>query len=336
MPVTVPDSSTQNGCPVCRSARTRADARWKSYTILTCNDCQVRFAAPLPGEEELRRFYQGFLFEKPDDKDIERLTAEKQAMLRRLFTRARSGARGKRFLDFGGGTGVCIDAARRLGWDAWYHDLDEHAVEYVRARFQVEDNRILRGFDAPGDQFDDILADNVIEHVPDPAGLIRNLYSRLRPGGTVVFRTPRAGNNDSWLFPRVSVLGYLRNAVRYNGIRHALRWSLRPTWACDPPRHCWSFTPGSLVAMTQQLGIAPDQIEITSYHVPLLRYSLTRSVLSFRGRVPGFRSIVKRVLVLPLVVVELVVKLLQALLRQAGLLTPGGLALTIHKPGDEH
>jgi SAM-dependent methyltransferase len=324
-----PKNSPLIDCPVCSSPRTRAVVRWRSYHVYCCRSCHLRFALPLPTEKELAEFYQGFLFEKPRSENIERLARARVESLRRLFRLGDSGAPGRRFLDYGGGTGVDFNAAQRLGWEVWYHDIDQQAVDFVKETFGVADERILGSLESTDMTFDDILVDNVIEHVPDPVELINRLVSRLRPGGMLVFKTPNAGNTDAYFFPRVSIEGYLRNALRFNPPLRALLSYFRRSWHCDPPRHIWSFSPESMRSIMTTLGIEPGHYEIGFYSVPLFQYSLTRL---FGSRVKGARSMVLRTLALPLVVVEVVSKLMQVFFRWVGLLSPGGLILTIRKP----
>jgi len=289
----------------------------------------LRFALPLPTEKELAEFYQGFLFKKPRAKDIERLARTRKEHLRRLFGLGDGGARGRRFLDYGGGTGIDLNAAQRLGWEVWYYDIDQQAVDFVKETFGVAAERILGSLESTDVTFDDILVDNVVEHVPDPVELIARLASRLRPGGRVVFKTPNAGSTDACFFPRISVERYLRNAFRFNPPLPAILSYFRRSWYCDPPRHIWSFSPQSMLSIMTTLGIEPGHYDIGFYHIPLFEYSLTRL---FGSRIKGARSIVLRVLALPLVAIELVAKLMQMFLRRAGLLSPGGLILTIRKP----
>src|SRR6185503_4606658 len=86
-------------------------------------------------------------------------------------------------------------------------DLDEKAEqaaralghEYVRAR--VEDARVDGTFDV-------ILLLNLIEHVANPAAVLRKAGSLLSPTGVLVIKTPNHRSLDARLFRRRNWGGY--------------------------------------------------------------------------------------------------------------------------------
>jgi hypothetical protein len=120
-------ASEAPACPACGGATASAPIAWaRAMSIHRCQACALRFARPVPSAAELDAFYQGFLYRKPSRKKLPRLLRARERELRSSF--ALSGSpeanAGKSFLDHGGGTGAAYGAARRLGLDSWFSDMD--------------------------------------------------------------------------------------------------------------------------------------------------------------------------------------------------------------------
>ena len=104
-------------------------------------------------------------------------------------------APGGSFLDIGCGEGWALAYFHRLGWDVLGLDYSSFSVE----RFQPNLREHLRTGDlteqltelaAAGRTFEVLWLDNVLEHVPDPAGLLRQCRALVAPGGTLVVEVP--------------------------------------------------------------------------------------------------------------------------------------------------
>jgi len=318
-------------CPICGASALRELLRWRmGHMIFGCSRCGLRFAHPLPTDEELARYYQGFLYRKPAARSIPRLIARRKQHLAELFGPGIRSSPGKRFLDYGGGTGITHQAAQQLGLDAFFQDIDEQAIAFVQQSFGVPDNQVLRGdcADTPL-RFAYVLADNVIEHVPDPAGMLRALHALLAPGGLLVIKTPHAASGELLFYPTIALLGYTRMAIRHNGLRRGLSMlTSRRTWTCDPPRHLYAFSAAALRALAQMANVPESQVTIGHYHNPLFEYSLAAALISPPDGVAG---VLKRILSLPLIPLEIAAKLLQWSLMRCGALAPAGIILTVRK-----
>lgn len=318
-------------CPICGASALCELLRWRmGHVIFGCSRCGLRFAHPLPTDEELARYYQGFLYRKPTARCIPRLVARRKRHLVTLFGPPIRSSPGKRFLDFGGGTGITHQAAHQLGLDAYFQDIDEQAIAFVRESFGVPDDHVLIGDSADTPlRFAYVLADNVIEHVPDPAGMLRALHALLAPGGTLVIKTPHAASGELLFYPTIALFGYTRMAIRHNGLRRGLAMlTSRRTWTCDPPRHLYAFSAAGLRALAQLAGVPESQVAISHYHNPLFEYSLVVALFSPPHGVAG---VLKRILSLPLIPLEIASKLLQWGLMRCGALAPAGIILTVRK-----
>ena len=114
---------------------------------------------------------------------------------------------GKRVLDIGCGGGILTDAMARAGADALGIDLATkslrvaqlHALEAQTPRVQY---REISAEDLAAEQpasFDVVTCMEMLEHVPDPASIVRACSALVKPGGWVFFSTLNR-NPKSFLF----------------------------------------------------------------------------------------------------------------------------------------
>lgn len=134
-------------------------------------------------------------------------------------------------LEVGCGSGSALRSMKEKGWNAVGLDFDEEAV--CNARSMGLDVRLGQLSDQgfPEGSFDAIVMGHVIEHVPDPAALLKECKRILKKDGALVMLTPHAGSKIH---------------ARY-----------RSDWrGLDVPRHLQVFTPGSLVDMAKRAGFS--------------------------------------------------------------------------------
>ncbi|MEN6627774.1 MAG: class I SAM-dependent methyltransferase [Candidatus Sumerlaeia bacterium] len=136
---------------------------------------------------------------------------------------------GPSILDFGCGGGLYAPLWLERGWRYLGVDFAAGAIENARrnnpsARFAVG------GLDAPevaaGAPYDMIYLSHVLEHVPDPVKLLRELRERSAPGG--------------WIYVEVP------NALRAT-------WDLKHRGFANC-EHLWDFTPHALEAIAAAAG----------------------------------------------------------------------------------
>ncbi|AVI63447.1 bifunctional 2-polyprenyl-6-hydroxyphenol methylase/3-demethylubiquinol 3-O-methyltransferase UbiG [Halomonas sp. GFAJ-1] len=123
--------------------------------------------------------------------------------LRLDFIDARSGLAGKRVLDVGCGGGILSESMAHRGAKVTGIDLGEAPLGVARLHAEASGVEIdyrnisveALADEQPG-QFDIITCMEMLEHVPDPASVIRACSQLVRPGGYVFFstlnRTPKS------------------------------------------------------------------------------------------------------------------------------------------------
>lgn len=106
----------------------------------------------------------------------------------------------KTLLDAGCGTGWFSKAAASRGAIVTSMDLGENLLREVAKKCDTKrvPGSILQ-MPFSNDTFDYVVCSEVIEHVPEPAQAIKEIYRVLKPGGTLVLTTP----NRFWYFSLV-------------------------------------------------------------------------------------------------------------------------------------
>lgn len=100
-----------------------------------------------------------------------------------------------RFMDVGCGSGVMVRLAKALGWAAEGLEMDEVASAAARqAGLQVHTGGYEVLQQRPG-AFDAMACSHVIEHVHDPADMVRVMFGALKPGGVLWLATPHADSD---------------------------------------------------------------------------------------------------------------------------------------------
>lgn len=114
----------------------------------------------------------------------------------RFIDQACGGLQGKRALDVGCGGGILTEALAARGAQASGIDLAQAALDVARdhaakSALQIDYRAIaaeVLALESPA-SFDLVCCLEMLEHVPDPASVVRACAQLVKPGGDVVFST---------------------------------------------------------------------------------------------------------------------------------------------------
>jgi 2-polyprenyl-6-hydroxyphenyl methylase/3-demethylubiquinone-9 3-methyltransferase len=145
-------------------------------------------------EHEIRKF--GALAERWWDPGGEFKTLHAVNPLRLQFIRSHADLAGKRVVDVGCGGGILSEALARADAEVLGIDLGEELLEVadlhgLESGIKVEYRRISAealADEQPG-AFDHVTCMEMLEHVPDPASVVRACARLVKPGGRVFFST---------------------------------------------------------------------------------------------------------------------------------------------------
>lgn len=98
--------------------------------------------------------------------------------------------RDKRVLEVGCGRGFFLRSLEARGIDGVGLELNPQAIAQKVTRFDVHEALLGPALPDQRGSFDAVCSFQVLEHVTDPSGFIRDAVQMLRPGGVLVLSTP--------------------------------------------------------------------------------------------------------------------------------------------------
>jgi SAM-dependent methyltransferase len=163
--------------------------------------------------DELAQFYEqtdAFLFESL----VWNVTRHKNLMRRWIAEfLLREFGRPVHILMYGDGLGIDSFYLTQAGHRVESFEVSQACVQFAEAIFATGeiDVRIHRALaDVPTEQFDVLICLDVLEHVPDPPALVKQLCEKLRPGGLLIVHAP-------FFYVHPAVCTHLRSNRRYSG-----------------------------------------------------------------------------------------------------------------------
>lgn len=267
------------GCEIYTGLRDRLFSAPGEWRAVRCSApaCGVLWLDPTPLEDDLPRAYSGY-FTHAEAAVVPR-RRRLAAMVRRGYLALRYGAygegvsvaeklaglvlyarplrrfdvdasvmslpvvRGGRVLDVGCGRGDLLVSLAHAGWHAEGIDRDGEAVAVARRRGLDARAGVLADHAYAAGTFDAITMSHVIEHVPDPRGLLMEARRILRPGGRLAILTP-------------------------NGWSIGHRWFRSSWFALEPPRHLCIFTLPALRRLLEQTGFSATVAVTVPRNIP--------------------------------------------------------------------
>lgn len=227
-------------------------ARPTPWTYAECARCGTFFVDPMPAMDtddshNTAAYYGGD--QRSDEDAFEALALDAGARRAARIERALAGK--GRLLDVGCGTGFQLAAAAARGWEVEGIEVSATAAAYARDRHGVTVHTgTLASVALPNASFDAAVLSHVVEHVPDPIGLLRDVARILRPGGVALIAVPNAR-------------GLIYTA--YN-IVHRMRGTYgRTAFSCSlfPPSHLTAYTPSSLPALIDRAGLTLQTLVVS-------------------------------------------------------------------------
>jgi 2-polyprenyl-3-methyl-5-hydroxy-6-metoxy-1,4-benzoquinol methylase len=239
------ERGTPRACGSCGSDRIRRRYVLRAFDVYVCETCTIAFRHPLPTEGELVAMYESDAYHESAyfrnaQRGYDERAPEVQIYSRALDDLAALVPAG-RLLDIGCGTGVFLDLARRMGWDARGVELSERHAAHARATFGVEvwQGDFLAAPLTPA-SFQVVTMWDFLEHTLDPRAVLAAAHRLLGPDGVLLVFTI----DSSSLF---NLCGDLLHRV-------TARRAVCPIELLYDARHNWYFTRAALARVIESAG----------------------------------------------------------------------------------
>ncbi|HWN10360.1 MAG TPA: class I SAM-dependent methyltransferase [Pyrinomonadaceae bacterium] len=217
------------GCPACRSRNSLPGGQKAEFDILNCRDCGSIFTSSIPTlahAQDYDDYYSAANLTVPEftHKRLDEIVAG--------FEKYRGA---NRLLEVGFGAGSFLQAAARGGWNVEGVEISKTACDHSSAAGFKTFCGELSEAHYPDADFDVVIASELLEHVPEPSSIIREVARIVRPGGLFWATTPNAKGLSSRLL--------------------GLEWSV-----LSPPEHLHLFSASGLKGLLLECGFRRVEI----------------------------------------------------------------------------
>lgn len=209
------------------------------FSVIECTLCRFKHIVPLPESADLERYYTeefydnvkpNYFQEYEDDQPWWELVYNERYQI----FEAHLPDHRRRIVDIGCGPGFFLQHGQKRGWEVKGVEPSPSAAQFCQNRGVPVLNTFFHQQIAEKiGQFDVVMLDTVLEHIPNARDFITRTASILSPGGLICVTTA----ND------------------YNPLQHAVRQSSHSDpWWVIPGEHINYFNFNSLTELLQRCG----------------------------------------------------------------------------------
>lgn len=181
-------------CPACGQNALRNTFLFKKgpFRYQQCTNCGLVYVNPRLCDEYTEALYrEGRCMVQLKEFYLPTAQYRKETLYERKIRQIEMRKEKGRLLDFGSSTGYFMLAALEHGWDVSGIELNPFGVEWATKELALKNvyNRSLDECRFDEEQFDVITMWDVLEHLPEPLPVLRELLRYLKPDGLLVIET---------------------------------------------------------------------------------------------------------------------------------------------------
>ena len=262
------------------------------FSYVACRQCGHWYLNPQPCPAELDVIYPANYGNYAADRDQALTFKVKTYLDKKQIAGLVKGCKVERILDVGCADGRLLNVCQELFPDATAIEgveISETAAAVAQERGHTVYIGTIDSMDLKADYYDMIFLQQVIEHVYDPAAVVKKLYGALRSGGQVCIETPTSEALDCRLakkrywggyhFPRhfnifnQDTLGAICRQAGFEVVRTGYR-SQPVHWAWT--MHHWLMEKGVSPKIYEQFNIRNSAVLAAFTGVEILAKLFTR------------------------------------------------------------
>jgi 2-polyprenyl-3-methyl-5-hydroxy-6-metoxy-1,4-benzoquinol methylase len=226
----------------------------KSFEILECGGCSLRFTQDPPNAGSISPYYKSESYISHTDTSkgfinkLYKFIRKKTLVNKRKLVEKCTGLKRGNFLDVGSGTGSFVNEMKQNGWKVTGLEPDEDARKAAKQLYDLELTDTGQLYHLSPASFDAITLWHVLEHVHDLSAYIHQLKNILSEKGKLFIAVPNYTSLDAKIYQQY--------------------WA-----AYDVPRHLYHFSPESMKRLMEKNGLAIRQYKpmwYDSFYISLL------------------------------------------------------------------
>ncbi|MEK6303082.1 MAG: class I SAM-dependent methyltransferase [Acidobacteriota bacterium] len=211
-------------CPACTVASSEFVLEgYEGIRLMRCGSCHLVFHNAFTDETELREYYDEYY--DGENLAFSPITDRRFGELLRSFESYRQS---HNILDVGCGSGHFLKVAIEMRWTGYGTEIASSAFDQLSKLGIKSFCGKLESANYAAEFFDVVYCSEVIEHLPDPTALLREIARVVRPGGLLYLTTPN-----------------------FNSLSRRL---LGSKWRVIGKEHICYFTPASLAGAIREAG----------------------------------------------------------------------------------
>lgn len=188
-------------CPLCSSDRYIDFWDLDGFSFKKCPDCSLIYQNPQPIASDVEERYDESYFSYEIENEYTFLNLMLLGLNDVGFNTTENITDQKKLLDIGCATGIFLAHMKTLGWDTYGVEVCAAAADYGNSKRELNIFKGTLDFaPIPKESLDVIHLSHVIEHINDPNQFVQQIYSLLKPGGSVYCTTPNVSGFQVKLF----------------------------------------------------------------------------------------------------------------------------------------
>lgn len=216
-------------CEFCKSYDSKPYIKTDLVSYSICCKCGLIFQNPVISQNEIDAIYDDNYFEYEIENQDNFYNLMRQSLKDIEFEKFEKDLPNKRILDIGCATGMLLSYLKSKGYESHGVEICKASANYARDYHGLKVyNKPLLETGFKDNYFSIIHFSHLIEHVPNPSEVLKEIYRILSPNGYIILTTPNAEGTF---------------AKKYG-----------ENWRAVMPQHLWLFSKSTLSCYIKSIG----------------------------------------------------------------------------------